>query len=97
MKKDLKSSKKDQKARRRDTHGAAEAAFDGLTGEQEKLVKSLQGKSQQELQETFLRTARQQILQGTFDESAILRLIERLGPMITPEQREKMLHMLKSV
>ncbi len=98
MKKDLRSRKSNEdKTKKSGLHGVRDQAFDNLTPQQALLLKSLQGKSQQELQEDFLHTAKQQIQQGTYNERAILQMIEHLGPLITNEQKDKMQQMLRSL
>ncbi len=98
MKKDLKSSIRNRKtARQPEEQSAKDQAFAGLTPQQAMLLKSLQGKSQQELQDAFYHTAQQQINNDAFDETAILEMIDRMGTMITREQKDRMYQMLRSL
>ncbi len=96
MKKDLKSSKRsEQKSNpvRPSEAGSTEVP----NSDPADFWQSMQGKSQQELQQTFYQTARNHIMQGTYDENAIMRMIDQLGPMITQQQKEHMLELLRSV
>ncbi len=97
MKKDLKSSKHNAQTGKQAGPQPKAQQMEGVTPELATFLQSVQGKSQQELQQDFYKTARKRIAQGTFDEKAMVRMIDQMSPMITPEQRERMLEMLRSV
>ena len=97
MKKDLKSSKHSAQTGKQAESKPREQQAENVPPELASFLQSVQGKSQKELQQDFYRTARKHVAQGTFDEKALVRMIDRLGPMITPEQRTRMLELLHSV
>jgi hypothetical protein len=91
MKRDLKSSKSAQSKPRQ------EQAIPDESDSMEALVDSLRSKDRQELMDTLSQTVQSQLRQGTFDEKGIRESIERLGTMVTPEQKQRMLALLQTV
>jgi hypothetical protein len=97
MRRDLRNSRSARPQPRQDQQHAAPDAEGKLPPELVAMVQSLQGKSQDELTKMFQQTVQQQMQQGTFDKDAIMQMVGRLGPMMSAEQRERMLGMLRSL
>lgn len=54
------------------------------------VMDSMQGKSEDEMQDELFRVAEEQMAAGAFDPAALDGFIKQASPMLTPEQRSKM-------
>lgn len=54
------------------------------------VMSSMQGKSEDEMQDELFRVAEEQMAAGAFDPAALDGFIKQASPMLTPEQRSKM-------
>ena len=96
MKRDLMGSKRHgsgQGQANRTVAGAAKHTMDEKPARD--FLNSMQGKSQEELQQEFFATAQRQMQNGQYDEAAMKQMMDRVAPMLSREQRAKMEQMLR--